>query len=610
MQKQKNIFNLEQPTSYLESQLSKLVNQSLTMLELQSADDLEFEIPANLDFGDYSTNIAMKFFSQLSADEKQRLQVSNPRDLAEKIIAQININKEQLDKVTVAGPGFINFYVAEEFYQQQFKKQLLTDNNQLVQNRQVMVEFAHPNTHKVFHIGHLRNIVTGESLVRLLQYIGFEVIRANYQGDVGLHIAKCLYGILHQDDYEQQMANLQTVEERAKFIGDAYVAGSSAYKDIPEAKKEIHDLNYLVYAAAEKFRQTQSEVDYMSFVKEMENKFDLVYGLWLKTRQWSLDLFEKIYTRLGTHYDRLYFESECLDSVNYVNQALEKEILEKSDGAIVFKGDDYGLDTRVFVNSLGLPTYEGKELSLAHRQLAENPELEKIIHVVAPEQTSFFEVCFKVEELMSDKFKGKQYHKKYGYVHLKSGKMSSRTGNIITGQWLLDEAKNKIIATYPELSTESAEKIAIAAVKYSFLKVNTIQDISFDFNESISIDGNSGPYLQYTYARCKSVLRKSDLTDQNNFQASNLTKQEIQLHKTLSQFNIEASRSALELSPHYLCTYLFKLAQDFNSFYNHCPILKAQTDEQKQLRVLLTTQTAATIKKGLNLLGIEVLEKM
>ncbi len=456
--------------------------------------------------------------------------------------------------------------------------------------KRIMVEFAHPNTHKAFHIGHLRNITTGESIVRLLESQGNEVIRVNYQGDVGMHIAKALYALLELVPYKDQVKEITGVHERVEFLGKAYAAGSTAFEASDEVKKTIGEINIKIYA-----------------------KNPSVYPLYRKTRQWSLDYFDEIYRRLGTHYDRFYFESEFYElGKKYVTEGIKKGIFEESKGAIIFPGEKLGLHNRVFVTGEGNATYEGKEIGLGRVQFDEyDPDL--IIHVVGPEQAAYFQVLFKALEQVFPDTSGKEYHLIYGWVKLKEGKMSSRLGNVVLGEWLLDEAKKsiyKILETTrsseytQELRDEIAEKAAVAAVKYSFLRVGVSGDIAFDLEASVSFEGDSGPYLQYTYARARSVLRKA----QNISHLSNISHlgnlEERALARAIMQFPDIVADAAENFAPNTLCTYLFHLAQQFNLFYAHNPIL----GDPK--RLTLASATAQVLHNGLYLLGIETLEQM
>ena len=563
------------------------------------AADFVIEHPEDMDHGDFACNVAMTSFSKLKSSElapmesgsqqvAEVLNLKSPRELAEKIAEKLdesNLNK-LVKKIEVAGPGFINISIQEEALIKEAKRVLKGKfDSQVKWGKKVMVEYAHPNTHKQFHIGHLRNIALGESITRLLEAVGVEVIRVNYQGDVGLHIAKAMWGILSILD-EFNLVKSKSILERIEFLGMAYAKGAKAYEIDETVKKEIIEINRQIYRG--------------------EGEAIEVYK---KTRQWSLDYFEKIYKRVGTKYDRFYFESECGEGLEIAKKALKEGVLTKSKGAVVFDGSKYGLDTRVFINSIGLATYEAKELGLAPKEFTEFGKIDKCIHVVGPEQKSFFEVTFKVEELIDPKmFAGKQYHRVYELVDLKGGKMSSRTGKVVTGWWLLDEAVKKVKDAF-KVDDETVEMIGVGAVKYSFLKVNPMQKIAFDLEESVTLNGNSGPYLQYAYARCQSVLAKAD----SKFEVRNLeylSEEEARLLRSLYRFEEVVVEAACELSPNLVCNYLYDLASFYNSFYNKHKILTAKTKEQKEFRLWLTKAIGEILKRGLELLGIEAPEKM
>ncbi len=541
------------------------------------------EKPANSDFGDYSTSVALKLTKQLK---------KNPLLIAEEI--KKNFPKTDfIEKIDVLKPGFVNFWISNDQLVNQLTKTLQSGFtfpvHHLGKNKKVMVEFAHPNTHKLFHIGHLRNISTGESIVRILEAVGNKVIRSNYEGDVGLHIAKCLYGIMNS---KTDINKIKTLQEKIEFIGKMYSSGTKAFEDDEKAKAEIIKINKMIY-----------------------DRDPIIMPLWIETKQWSLDYFNENYKRFYSHFDRLYFESEIYEKgLEISKESLEKGILEKSQGAIVFNGKKYGLDTRVFINSLGFPTYEGKELGLAVKEFSDFGELDKVIHVVTPEQTSFFKVTFKVEELLDEnKYKGKQYHLIYEWVKLKEGKMSSREGNIIEANWLIDEVKKKILEK-SKCDEVTAETLAVASAKYSFLKNGTQTIIHFDIDESIAVDGNSAPYLIYTYVRCQSVINKSQKLkvksqNLNSKFKSDLNTDELNVLRVINQFPEIVEQSAQQLAPNLIANYLYDLAQKYNYFYQKNKILESE-EKTKQFRLMLTQATGKVIKEGLDLLGIKTVERM
>lgn len=574
--------------------------------------DIVCDISKNPAFGDYNTNMALQLAKlEPSKDKQSALEIAN------QILEKLG-KPDYLEKAEVAGGGFINFFITDQALLENLYQvgELVNSDQPLFagkesKGKKIMVEFAHPNTHKAFHIGHLRNISTGESLVRLLQAVGYQVIRANYEGDVGMHIAKAIYALLHIAPFKDDVEKITGVHERVDLLGKAYAAGSQAFEEDDQAQKLIKDFNFLVYASAQRFQQEKevkpSSTDYMKFVEGRTEEVDQVFELWKKTRQWSLDYFETIYQRVSTHFDRYYFESECLSGVDEAKEALKKGILKESDGAVIFPGEKYGLDTRVFVNKMGLPTYEGKELALAKIQFSEHGHLDKLIHVLGPEQVSFTRVTFKVEELL-DIQKGQQYHLAYGWVRLKEGKMSSRLGQVILGEWLLDEAKAEIKKQFQDMDEETLEVVAVGAVKFSMLKFATTSEISFSFQDSISLEGDSGPYLQYAYARAKSVLSSARYDYESPQLQHQLEEEERYLLKQIEYFEEVVEKSAKDYAPHLLAEYLLLLAKNFNLFYQKHRIINAE--EKTAFRLALTAGVASILRHGLYLLGIKVPERM
>lgn len=564
-----------------------------------SLEKLSLEHPVNPEHGDYSTSIALQV---------KKKGFNTPVDLANHIVntwRSLGL-PEYLEKVEVAKPGFINLWLKNEILSAEIEKVLKGKDRygrkRLVKKKGIMFEFAHPNTHKQFHIGHLRTASLGESLSRIYEALGNKVYRTNYQGDIGLHVAKCLWGIKKLG--VRKMKNLET---KIDFLAKAYVEGHKAYEKTKKAKKEIDEINQKLY---------QQDPEWMK--------------LWKETRQWSLDYFDAIYKRLNTKFDRFYFESEVAEpGKELVLKNLKKGVFKKSEGAIVFPGEKYGLHNRVFVTKADLPTYEAKDMALARLQFSEF-EIDRCIHVVGPEQKGYFEVIFKALEQVVPKADGKEEHLSYGWVRLKEGKMSSRAGTLVEINWLLDEVKKEIFKILKESGDYSkaekekiAEVVAVGAVKYSILKFSPETEIQFDIKESINLEGDSGPYLQYTFARCQSVLRKSGseqktkkpknkktVSQSLSFSVSSLTSEEISLLRTVYKFPEVVQEARQNFAPNLICNFLFDLAQKYNLFYNKHRILKAENEELKNFRLALTITIGQVIKNGLNLLGVEAPERM
>lgn len=596
----------------LQKAIAKAVKKAAG-LEIKS-EEVMIEHPENEQFGDYSSNIALKLKAKnkklkTRAQSSKLKKFKTPLELAEAICKELTTNfsiSQFLNFCRVAAPGFINISIKNKWFISQLQRVLKEGNkygwSKVGKKKIIMVEYAHPNTHKVFHIGHLRNITNGEAIVRILEALGYKVIRANYQGDVGLHIAKCLWAICKDRTFTTKLTGrsahvkVGSLHQRIEFLAEAYVKGNKAYEEDKKAKKEILEINKKIYD------QSDPKI----------NK------LWRETRQWSLDYFEQIYKRVYARFDRYYFESEVAKpGKEIVLKALKKGIFVKSEGAIIFPGSKYGLHDRVFITAEGNPTYEAKDMELGRLQFEEyNPDL--IIHNVGPEQSEYFKVIFEALTQVFPYTRGKEYHLMYGWVRLKKGKMSSRLGNVITGEWLLDEAKRRIVKTFPKVNKQTAEMIAIGAVKYSFLKVSPQTEVAFDFDESISLQGNSGPYLQYTYARTQSVLRKSQISNLKsqicnlNFESFKFNDEELAVLRWLYRFPEVVLQAGEQYAPNLICNFLYDLAQRYNAFYNRHRILPTKANETltANFRLLLTATTSRIIKNGLYLLGIKTPEKM
>lgn len=463
----------------------------------------------------------------------------------------------------------------------------------------IIIEFICANTHKAFHIGHLRNAILGESLVRLHEYAGYRVIRTTYGGDVGMHIAKCLWGIKHypDDGYEAAREN-GFVAEQMKFVGKAYAYGATQFEKDEKAQEEIKQYNEMIYS-----------------------KDPAIKDVYETTRNWSLQNLERIYQSLGIRFDRYYFESEMFErATEIVEEGLKKGIFEKSQGAVIFKGSDHDLHDRVFLNSKGYPVYEAKDLALAEKHFSEfHPDA--VYHVIGPEQADYLKVVFKALEFTLPESKGKEHHLPYGWVTLKGGKMSSRTGNVVTAEDLIKEVKINIrehiessevkAKLSPEEKEVVIEKVSMGAVKYAFLKTGRVNDIVFDMQESVSTSGDSGPYLLYIVARFKSILGKSTFTGHGEelFIPDVMESAERDLIISLGEFDTARMLAVEKRDPSHIAQYLFELSQAANYFYHECPVLNAPEPTQ-EFRLALIEKVVHTMERGFDLLGIETVEHM
>jgi arginyl-tRNA synthetase len=564
--------------------------------------EIHLEVPDSMEHGDYSSNVAMVLFSRLKKKESKSefAKFHTPKQLADELVQRLSKDKvlnKTVSKIEVAGPGFINFWIKENELFKQLENVVDQKENygksDAYKDKRVMVEFGQPNTHKLPHIGHLFSYIYGESIARIIKTQGATLFRANYQGDIGLHVAKCLWA------YKEKHPDVPNdLVGKVDLLQDLYQEGSKAYDEDEKAKSKVDKLN-----------------------KDIYEKDDSVAKLWGETRKWSIDYYKRFEKDLGVTFDRYYYESEVQKKGKKLVEANLEKVFEKSQGAIVFKGSRFGLHDRVFITKKGIPTYEAKDMYLQTLKMKEWP-YDLLIITTASEQNDYFKVIFKALEEIDSKFKGKLKHIGFGMVNLKKGKLSSRKGDIVGAVELVEMAVKeieKIVKVRKDLSEkekrEIAQKVGMAAVKYSFLKNNPLQDVNFDFEESISMEGNSGPYLQYTYARIQSLLEKANTkaTAEGRLKANEkFNKEELDLVRSFIHYPEVVREAAEKYSPNLICNYLFELAQRFNNFYNKHDILEERTKDksQSQLRLVITTATGKVIKNGLDLLGIQVLNRM
>lgn len=544
--------------------------------------EVHLEHPDDISHGDFATNLALAYSKALK---------TNPKALAEKILVEFTQNMPQeVESASIAGPGFINIKIKDSYFSAGVLK-IGSEYGIATQDKgkEVMVEYTDPNPFKVFHIGHLMANTIGESLSRIVEFSGAKVIRANYYGDVGLHVARTMWGVLqNKKDFPTEADSLIS---RIEFLGKMYVIGANAEGET--VLKEIAEINKKV------FEKSDSEI----------NKF---YEL---GRAWSLEYFETIYKKLGTKFDEYFPESEVApDGIVIVKEFLKKGIFEESEGAIIFPGEKYGAHTRVFINSQGLPTYEAKELGLTKRKFALYPNLTESVVVTANEQSDYFKVLIKAVTAIYPEIGAKMKHLNHGLLRPTSGKMSSRKGNIVAAETLLSEFKDLVLEKMKDRDwkgnekEEVAEIVATAALKYVILRQAIGGDIVYDPLKTVSFEGDSGPYLQYACVRAQAVVKKAEEAGISKKISTQPEKVEL-LERMLIRFPEVIERSRLEYAPHYIVTYLVELSSAFNSYYASNKIID-EKDPLSPYRVALTQAFATTMKNGLWVLGIKVPERM
>jgi len=543
----------------------------------------------------------------------------NPAEFASEIAGKLQAQKNEIVAEVKAFGPYVNFFINQKYLAEEVLKiDRSIGTHDFGKGQKYLIEFACPNPMKAFHLGHLKNLITGEAVVRSFENAGYDVKRVNYQGDVGMHIAKTLWGLF---DWKEKFIDISTkdLKERVEFLGKAYAHGAQHFEKGEEEKQEVIFYNDAVYTINTKLSQKENKESLENSQLRalgLDEKEIEIFQMYIEARSWSLKYFDEIYKRMGSHFDRLYFESECFErGVEIVNEGKEKGFFKESEGAIIYEGSKKGLHDRVFINSKGFPTYEAKEVALAEMHLKEFAP-DKVVHVVGKEQTEYFKVVFNAIYDSLSEMQGKEYHLPGGFLQLKGEqKMSSRKGNIITGdalvEYVYDAVKNIMLDgewnEKDEKFEETVEKVAVAALKYSMLKADVSKDVAFDFEESLSVSGDSGPYLLYMYTRVKSLLEKAgeykaEVTE--NFEA-----EEKELMTLLAEFELATETAVKEYDPSHIAKYLFKLAQSFSSFYANCGVLKAD-EKTKNFRLGLAEKTSIVLEKGLYLLGIETVDRM
>ena len=540
-----------------------------------SAEEVLLARPKELSHGDYATGVALQYAKQVGMP---------PVKLAEKIVAGLG-ELNGVKSVEVVAPGFINFRLTPDAINTVLGEASANEEawgkNNSQKGSRVMVEYTDPNPFKEFHIGHLMSNAIGESISRLVEYSGAEVKRANYQGDVGPHVAKAIWN-MRENEIAQGMF-IHTIGSTAT----SYVLGAARYEENPEVKKEIDEINRKIYT------------------KE-DPAINRLYDI---GRKQSLEHFEGIYKTLDTKFDHSFFESE---TAPFGKKVVEEhpEIFEKSDGAIVYKGDEKkGLHTRVFINSKGLPTYEAKELGLAKIKYEIYP-YDKSIVITGNEVNEYFRVLLDAMSKVYPELASKTVHISHGMMRLTTGKMSSHTGDVITGESLIEELKERATARAKESRADDADKlaeqIAVSAVKYQILRQASGKDIIFDREHALSLDGDSGPYLQYAHARAHAVVEKANSQGVTLKIFGNSEPNDVS--RLVTRFSEVVLYATNELEPHLLVNYLIGLAGAFNSWYAQVHILDGTKEAPH--KVAIVNAVRATLKNGLCLLGISAPEKM
>lgn len=554
---------------HIESELKKIISEALTTLVLSA--DVHLEHPEFFTHGDYSTNVALA----LAKDAGK-----NPRELAEAIRAALPAH-EFVMSTEVAGPGFINFRLAPTYFANVIRSidaKFGVSNVHAGQN--ILVEHSSPNLFKPFHIGHMMNNAIGESLVRLMRASGADVSSVSFPSDISLGVAKAIFVLLER--------NTDTANLEIGALGDAYVEGTKRFEEDESIQARVKEITDNIYSGADSPE----------------------FRLFKACKEFNIKYFENVVARLGSRFDSYIYESEAGVVGQQLVKANTPQVFTESEGAIVYipAEADKHLNTAVFVNSQGNPTYEAKDLGLLCMKFERfKPDLS--VFVTDYQQVPHFQIVLDAANKIESGWSEKSRHVPHGRMTFKGQKMSSRLGGVPLATDIVDTVAEEVRERSAErgLSHEMIDAVAVAAIKFSILKSKPGQNINFDPETSLSFEGDSGPYLQYTHARINSVLEKA--REAGVSESGEKTGETNDVERMLARFPKSVELAITTLAPHHVATYLLELARTFNSWY---AVTKLVDADNPAAGYNLTTARAVgvVIKRGLELLGIQAAERM
>jgi arginyl-tRNA synthetase len=541
---------------------------------------------------------------------------SNPVELGNKIGNYLIENVAEVARFNVVS-GFLNIVISDEYYLNFFNE--IRDDLKFgfvrlnPDDKAVMVEYSSPNTNKPLHLGHVRNNLLGYSVAEIIKASGKKVYKTQIINDRGIHICKSMLAW-------QKFGNGETPESAGlkgdKLVGNYYVAFDKAYK------VEIAQLMSEGKTEEEAKKQAPIIVEAQEMLLKWEAGDEEVISLWKKMNQWVYDGFAISYKNLGVNFDCYYYESNTyLLGKNVVQIGLEKGIFEKDpDGSVWIDLTDEGLDRKIVLRSDGTAVYMTQDIGTAIQRVKDYPDVGGMVYTVGNEQDYHFKVLFLILKKLGFDWSQNLFHLSYGMVDLPSGKMKSREGTVVDADDLMQEmteTAQKIAEDLGKLDTYSAEEkaelyntIGLGALKYYILKVDPKKRILFNPEESVDFAGNTGPFIQYTYARIQSIIRKANFDFSNESGMLALHEKEKELLKQLGLFPEVIQNAAQNHSPALLANYTYDLVREYNSFYQTVPILGSEVETEKLFRVQLSKKVADTIASSFQLLGINVPERM
>ncbi len=540
----------------------------------------------------------------------------NPAEIATKLAEYLKENVEEITGYNVV-KGFLNISLSDRYFLKTFQD-MAADPNYGIRKpdpdaNAVMVEYSSPNTNKPLHLGHIRNNLLGYSVAQIIAANGKKVYKTQIINDRGIHICKSMLAW-------QKFGEGKTPEDVGlkgdKFVGDFYVKFDQLYK------AQIQELIDQGVSAEEAKKTAPALLEAQEMLRKWEAGDQETIDLWKRMNEWVYDGFNKTYVELGVDFDVNYYESNTyLLGKDVIQVGLDKGVFyRKEDGSVWIDLTDEGLDEKIVLRADGTAVYMTQDIGTAIQRIKDYTDIDTLVYTVGNEQDYHFKVLFLILKKLGFSWAENLYHLSYGMVDLPSGKMKSREGTVVDADELISEMTNtaRDISTelgklegYSDLEKERLYKIiGLGALKYYILKVDPKKRILFDPKESIDFNGNTGPFIQYTYARIQSILRKADFDYSNPIKELELQEKERNLIRFVENFPIILHQAALQLSPALVANYTYDLVKLYNSFYQSIPILGTENDEEKIFRIQLTELVGLIIKRAFSLLGIEVPERM
>jgi arginyl-tRNA synthetase len=540
----------------------------------------------------------------------------NPFEIATKLGNYLLENTKEITHFNVV-KGFLNLVISNDYYIKLFHT-ILSDKNYgkkdpETNDNAVMVEYSSPNTNKPLHLGHIRNNLLGFSVSEIIAASGKKVYKTQIINDRGIHICKSM---LAWERYGKGETPESTGIKGDKLVGNYYVKFDREYK------KEIEDLIAKGTLEEEAKKIAPILIEAQNMLRKWEAGDERTVSLWKKMNQWVYEGFEESYKELGVNFDINYFESNTyLLGKDVVSDGLKKGVFfKKNDGSVWIDLTKEGLDEKIVLRADGTAVYITQDIGTAIQRIKDFPNINSMVYTVGNEQDYHFKVLFLILKKLGYSWTQNLYHLSYGMVDLPEGKMKSREGTVVDADDLIAEMTDTARKISKELgklegySEEEKERlykiIGLGALKYYILKVEPKKRILFDPKASIDFNGNTGPFIQYTYARIQSILRKANFNFNQSISGIELHSKEKQLIKQIQHYPEVIQNAAQNLNPSLIANYTYDLVKDYNSFYQSVPILGSENKDEKIFRTRLSYQVGDTIKSAFSLLGIDVPDRM